>query len=238
MKTKLFDTLVVVRLKQQSLPGHIDFAPPALQHVSRMIPKILLRALLPAHGAAHGRRKIFHPQSLFDAAFGVRYQAVYDNHLYHDVTPVGRVDHAWCGGSPPRRKLRQQLAPRGWMPIGSIAGVICLAALFLPAEAALGQDAKPPLHDYPTDARADYVIGCLAANGFQRQLLARCACGIDVIADRLSYEDYETAETILSMQQASVGPRGGLFRDTPIAKSTLELLRRAQAEANLRCGAQ
>jgi hypothetical protein len=93
-----------------------------------------------------------------------------------------------------------------------------------------------PKHDYPTAARADYVIGCLAANGFKRELLTKCACSIDVIANQMSYDDYETADTILSMQQASVGPRGGLFRDTPVAKDTLAALRRAQAEANLRCG--
>ncbi len=115
-----------------------------------------------------------------------------------------------------------------------VLGTIAVASL---SAAVHAQDAKPPLHDYPTTARADYVIGCLAANGFQRQLLDRCACGIDAIADQLSYEDYETAETILSMQQASVGPRGGLFRDTPVAKDSLTKLRRAQAEANLRCGA-
>jgi hypothetical protein len=103
----------------------------------------------------------------------------------------------------------------------------------LPASA---QTAGRPRFDYPTAVRADYVIGCMAANGFQRQLLDKCACGIDVIADRLSYDDYETAETVLSMQQASVGPRGGLFRDTPQARDALEKLRRAQAEANLRCG--
>jgi len=110
---------------------------------------------------------------------------------------------------------------------------LCAAGYVGPACA---QDTKPPKYDYPTAARADYVIGCMAANGFQRQLLDKCACGIDVIADRLSYDDYQTAETVLSMQQASVGPRGGLFRDTPIAKTALEALRRAQAEANLRCG--
>ena len=115
-----------------------------------------------------------------------------------------------------------------------VLGAIALAGL---AAIAHAQDARPPVHDYPTTARADYVIGCLAANGFQRQLLDRCACGIDAIADQLNYQDYETAETILSMQQASVGPRGGLFRDTPVAKESLTKLRRAQAEANLRCGA-
>jgi hypothetical protein len=116
--------------------------------------------------------------------------------------------------------------------------------LYLVASAAIAgapvlaraQDAHSPKYDYPTAARADFVIGCLAGNGFQRQLLDKCACEIDVIADRISYDDYDTANTILSMQQASVGPRGGLFRDTPVARDELEKLRRAEAEANLRCG--
>jgi hypothetical protein len=112
-----------------------------------------------------------------------------------------------------------------------VAGL--LAAI---AGVAFAQEAKPPRYDYPTSARADYVFACLMANGFQRQLLDKCACGIDVIADRLSFDDYQTAETVLSMQQASVGPRGGLFRDTPVARASLEKLRRAEAEANLRCG--
>ena len=115
--------------------------------------------------------------------------------------------------------------------------VLAVIVALGPSAASQAQDAKPPRHDYPTAARADFAIGCLAANGFQRQLLDRCACEIDAIADQLSYDEYETAETILSMQQASVGPRGGLFRDTPIAKESMTKLRRAQAEANLRCGA-
>ena len=112
--------------------------------------------------------------------------------------------------------------------------IVTLACISVPAR---GQDARPPRHDYPTTARADYVIGCLAANGFQHKLLDRCACSIDAIADQMSYDDYERAETVLSMQQASVGPRGGLFRDTPVAKQAMQQIQRAQAEANLRCGA-
>lgn len=100
---------------------------------------------------------------------------------------------------------------------------------------AAAQTAHPPRYDYPTTARADYVIGCLAANGFKRELLDRCACGIDTIADQMSYDDYQKASTVLSMQQAGVGPRGGLFRDTPVARDELARLRRAQAEVNLRC---
>lgn len=98
------------------------------------------------------------------------------------------------------------------------------------------QAAHKPRNDYPTSARADYVIGCMAANGFRRELLDRCACGIDTIANLMSYDDYEKASTIMSMQEAGVGPRGGLFRDTPVAKEESQRLERAEAEVNLRCG--
>jgi hypothetical protein len=113
-----------------------------------------------------------------------------------------------------------------------LAGVVVAVA----GMAALARaDEHHPANDYPTAARADYVIGCLAANGFRRELLEKCACGIDTIADQLPYEDYEKAATILSMQQGGLGQRGALFRDTPIAKEETEKLRRAEAEVNLRC---
>ncbi|MBV8868817.1 MAG: hypothetical protein JOY65_05295 [Acetobacteraceae bacterium] len=108
-------------------------------------------------------------------------------------------------------------------------------ALLCAAPHAFAQQARHPAHDYPTAARADYVIGCLAANGFKRELLQKCACGIDTIADLMSYDDYEKAATILSMQQGGAGPRAGLFRDTPIAREELQKLRAAEAEVNLRC---
>jgi hypothetical protein len=114
---------------------------------------------------------------------------------------------------------------------------LCLATALLAglAAAAAAQEEHKPTYDYPTAARADYVIGCLAANGFKRELLGKCACGIDTIADLLPYDDYEKADTILSMQQGGLGERGALFRDTPIAKEETEKLQRAQAEVNLRC---
>jgi hypothetical protein len=119
--------------------------------------------------------------------------------------------------------------------------LVGLLAALLPGAvgAQQSQPASPgqprPAHDYPTAARADYVIGCLASNGFKREMLGKCACGIDTIADLLPYEDYERAEAILSLQQGGLGDRGAMFRDTQIAKDETEKLRRAQAEVNLRC---
>jgi len=112
-----------------------------------------------------------------------------------------------------------------------ILAVVVTAAVAAPARAQV----RHPVHDYPTSARADYVIGCLAGSGFKRELLGRCSCTIDTIADLMPYEDYEQAEAILSMQQGGLGDRGAMFRDTPMAKERTEQLRRAQAEASLQC---
>jgi|SRR5271166_292430 len=95
---------------------------------------------------------------------------------------------------------------------------------------------RPREHDYPTAERADYVIGCMAANGNTREALLKCSCAIDTIAEQMPYSDYERAETALSLQLGGgVGGRVGLFRDPPQIKAVIEELRRAQAEANLQC---
>jgi hypothetical protein len=89
-------------------------------------------------------------------------------------------------------------------------------------------------NDYPTAVRADYVFGCMKANGETRQALERCSCSIDVIASIVPYERYVTAETVLSMAQVS-GTLGSQFRSSEYAKVAVDELRRAQAEAQVRC---
>jgi hypothetical protein len=90
------------------------------------------------------------------------------------------------------------------------------------------------LNDYPTSARADYVFGCMKANGETQELLQKCSCSIDVIASIIPYDRYVTAETILSMSQVT-GPVGSEFRSTETARLALQEFRRAQAEAEIRC---
>jgi hypothetical protein len=88
--------------------------------------------------------------------------------------------------------------------------------------------------DYPTVAVADYVLGCMKANGQTRDVLERCSCSIDVIASIIPYERYEAAETFRRMSLIT-GEASGLFRESAAAKSATTDLRRAQAEADIRC---
>jgi hypothetical protein len=89
--------------------------------------------------------------------------------------------------------------------------------------------------DYPTEALADYVFGCMATNGQSQDALRRCACSIDTIAAKVPYDDYVKAETVLRMQQVPGGGRAVMFRTAPWAQAMLDRLRQAQIEAELRC---
>jgi hypothetical protein len=102
------------------------------------------------------------------------------------------------------------------------------------AIAATARARAEDLNDYPTSARADYVFGCMKANGETQELLQKCSCSIDVIASIIPYDRYVTAETIMSMSQVT-GPVGSEFRSTEPARVALQDFRRAQAEAEIRC---
>jgi hypothetical protein len=88
--------------------------------------------------------------------------------------------------------------------------------------------------EYPTETLADYVFACMAVNGQTQDALRRCSCSIDVIASIIPYDKYVEAETVMSMSQA-VGERMGIFRDPPWTQEVVADLRRAQAEAEIRC---
>ncbi|HVJ78825.1 MAG TPA: hypothetical protein VM620_13420 [Hyphomicrobium sp.] len=90
-----------------------------------------------------------------------------------------------------------------------------------------------PANDYPTVTRADYVFGCMAANGQTREMLDKCSCSIDQIASILPFSEYEEAETLIS-----VGLKGGenvAWTKIPQMQEKIKNMRRAQVEGELRC---
>jgi hypothetical protein len=114
------------------------------------------------------------------------------------------------------------MLPRLSIPLLGLASVLTLAG---PSVAA---------GDYPTVAVADYVLGCMKSNGETREALERCSCSIDVISSIIPYERYETAETFKQLAQTT-GEASGLFRESAPAKAAGSDLKRAQAEADIRC---
>lgn len=140
-----------------------------------------------------------------------------------DVPPASRVI-----GPEVRVRLRSA-EEDGMITSARLAGfAFCIAAL-IPTAGWAG-----PAADYPTEAVVDYVLGCMQSNGQTRQALERCSCSIDVIASIIPYERYETAETFRRMA-LTTGEASSLFRETAPARAAGSDLRRAQAEADIRC---
>src|SRR5215475_5119237 len=136
--------------------------------------------------------------------------------------------HVGCGrcvGEYARTRMERFMA-RHQIDLAAIAA-LALAAATTRARA-------DDLNDYPTTARAEYVFGCMKANGETPRALEQCSCSVDIIATLLPYERYVSAETVLRMAQVP-GILGNQFRSTEKAHTALDDLRRVQAEAEVRC---
>ncbi len=113
-----------------------------------------------------------------------------------------------------------------------VAAAALISVLSFASAARVGAD-ELPANDYPTTARADYVFACMEVNGTTRENLEKCSCSIDQIANLLPYDQYEEAETLIS-----VGLRGGenvSFTKSPQMQEKVKNLKRAQVEGELRC---
>ncbi|MSR15944.1 MAG: hypothetical protein EXR86_15615 [Gammaproteobacteria bacterium] len=105
-----------------------------------------------------------------------------------------------------------------------------LLAFFL-ALASTGANA----HDYPTMDRVDQVLTCMKRNGGQNiDNLWRCSCEIDVIAQQLSVEDFNTARTY-EIYKDMPGEKGSLFRESQDGSAAVGKLETARKDAAKRC---
>ena len=87
---------------------------------------------------------------------------------------------------------------------------------------------------YPTTTKVIYVLQCMEANGKSPEMLTRCSCGIDAIEAVLPFEAYEMAETGLQMVGVP-GNRAAALRQTTTVIDSIDRLRKAQADSNLKC---
>ncbi len=116
------------------------------------------------------------------------------------------------------------------MKIKSALAAVCLMGI----PYTYADDSNCSANDFPTIAVADYVLGCMAANGNTFVALQQCSCSIDFIKSRMSYSEYEKAQTVMRIQ-LDIGQRGIFFRDSNWAKKQVEVLEKVQAESTLRC---
>ena len=110
-----------------------------------------------------------------------------------------------------------------------LLGTALSAGLIAPVNGA------PPAHDYPTQARVEYVIDCAARNGGNLSQMYQCSCVIDDIANTLAYDDFVEAATF-AHYAALPGEAGGIFRDSEEAKAKAKRFRDLEKNAYRACG--
>ncbi len=91
------------------------------------------------------------------------------------------------------------------------------------------------LNQYPTRDRVDYVLKCVAQKGGLTYINQyACGCKIDKIAEKLTFEEFESATTYGFMRKTP-GENGGAFRDAKVGKSLRLRLKEAEAYAEKMC---
>jgi hypothetical protein len=94
--------------------------------------------------------------------------------------------------------------------------------------------ADAPANNYPTIARIEYVRECMNRSGGGESSLYQCACAIDRIADKLTYDEYVEASTF-ARYATLPGEGGGIFRDTDDAKKKAKLFHSIEDDALRSC---
>jgi hypothetical protein len=114
---------------------------------------------------------------------------------------------------------------------GAAAPLLLVALIMAPAASA-----APPVNNYPTVARVQYVEECMrGGHGGVMASLYQCACAIDRIADHLTYDEFVEASTF-AQNSTLAGEGGGIFRDPEHARQQAKLYREVEADAYRACG--
>ena len=91
--------------------------------------------------------------------------------------------------------------------------------------------ARPLANDFPTQARVEYVMQCMAERGGANlDNMYHCVCAVDKIASLTSFQDYSEALTFTYMFDTP-GEKGGEFRDPPKSKIFRDRLKDARQQA-------
>ncbi len=119
------------------------------------------------------------------------------------------------------------------------ASILALAALGLAASPALARKQEPrrdaKAHVYPTADRVSYVLTCMNDHpGTRHEMLSKCSCTIDEIANVLTFDDYTSMST--SVNAITIGgERGGSMRDSEQVQGMAKRYREVQAKAKKAC---
>jgi len=96
--------------------------------------------------------------------------------------------------------------------------------------------ASPVLaNDFPTAARAEFVVGCMReSKAAAQEMLYKCSCTLDAIAQQVKYDDWVELSTVANAMPIA-GERGGALRDLKDGRKRVAQFREMQDKAKKSC---
>lgn len=88
--------------------------------------------------------------------------------------------------------------------------------------------------DFPTIDRFIFVNECMQNNGGSLDVMYKCACVMDQLAEKLTYQQFQDGD-VATHGANTMGERAGLFRDPENIKADAKLLATVRAEASKTC---
>lgn len=90
-------------------------------------------------------------------------------------------------------------------------------------------------NDFPTPGRVDFVLECMSErSGGRFELLNKCSCAVDRLAEQYKYDDFVEAQT-MAKSVTIAGERGSTLRDNEDAQQAARHYRAAVAAAAQAC---
>jgi len=90
-------------------------------------------------------------------------------------------------------------------------------------------------NDFPTADRVEFVLECMRDHtGGQFELLNKCSCTIDRLAEQYKYDDFVEAQT-MAKAVTIAGERGSTLRDNEDAQKAARRYRASVGEAARAC---
>ena len=90
-------------------------------------------------------------------------------------------------------------------------------------------------HDYPTSERVIYVEACMRDHpGAHYEMLNKCSCVLDAIAQAVPYDDYVEMSTAANANSIG-GERGSYIRDVPMLQEQIKKYKALQTQAQKSC---
>ena len=90
-------------------------------------------------------------------------------------------------------------------------------------------------NDFPTVARVEFVVACMRdSKAAPHEMLYKCSCAVDAIAQRLSYDEWVELSTLANAMPMA-GERGGVLRDLKDGRKRVAQFRGLQEDAKKGC---